>query len=81
MCLAVPAKIHEIDGQDAKVDFAGLRSVVSLALLPDARIGDFILVHAGFAIQKVDPEEAAEIIELFRQVEAMKEGGIESPHD
>ena len=72
MCLAVPAKILEITGQDAKVDFAGLKSTVSLALLPEALPGDFILVHAGFAIQKLDAAEALEIIELFQQVQAIK---------
>jgi hydrogenase expression/formation protein HypC len=65
MCLAVPAKIIEITDMLATVEMSGVNRKVSLMLLPEGGIGDFVLVHAGFAIQKVDEAEAASLIELF----------------
>lgn len=57
MCLAVPAKIVNIDDQLASVEVNGVRRAASLMLLPEAAIGDYVLVHAGFAMQIVDEEE------------------------
>ena len=65
MCLAVPAKIVNIDDQLASVEVNGVRRAASLMLLPEAAIGDYVLVHAGFAMQIVDHEEA-ERIEALR---------------
>ncbi len=68
MCLAVPAKILHIEGHEAEVDFGGIRRTVSVQLLPQARVGDYVLVHTGFAIGLVDEEEALETLELLRQM-------------
>lgn len=69
MCLAVPAKIIEIDGESAIADMMGARREVSLRLLPSARIGDYVLVHAGFGIQIIAPEDARESIGLFDEID------------
>ena len=65
MCLAVPAKIVDIQDQLASVEVSGVRRAASLMLLPEAAVGDYVLVHAGFAMQIVDHEEA-ERIEALR---------------
>ena len=65
MCLAVPAKVVEIKDQLAAVELNGVRRAASLMLLPEARLGDYVLVHAGFAMQIVEAEEA-ERIEALR---------------
>ena len=65
MCLAVPAKVVEINDQLASVEVNGVRRAASMMLLPKARVGDYVLVHAGFAMQIVDHEEA-ERIEALR---------------
>ena len=65
MCLAVPAKVVEIKDQLAAVEVHGVRRAASLMLLPEAKLGDYVLVHAGFAMQIVDAEEA-ERIEALR---------------
>lgn len=69
MCVAVPGEILTLqpDGT-AEVDFGGTLRSVSLALLGDAAVGEFVIVHAGFALHKVDPEEARETLALFREV-------------
>lgn len=69
MCLAVPSKIVEIDGQLATVDVMGLRKQVSLLLLPEEpKIGDYVLVHAGFAINRMEPEQAEEALKIFEKL-------------
>ena len=65
MCLAVPAKVVEIKDQLAAVELNGVRRAASLMLLPEAKFGDYVLVHAGFAMQIVEAEEA-ERIEALR---------------
>ncbi len=69
MCLAVPAKILSIDGPQAEVEFGGIRRVISVQLLPEAKLGDYVLVHTGFAISVVDPQEAEITLDLLRQME------------
>ncbi|MEW6428035.1 MAG: HypC/HybG/HupF family hydrogenase formation chaperone [Thermodesulfobacteriota bacterium] len=69
MCIAVPSRIVAIDGMMATIDVDGARRRVSLMLLPDeAEIGEYVLVHAGFAIQKLDAEAGAESLALFREI-------------
>lgn len=68
MCLAVPAKIIEKKDQMAVVDLSGVQRNVSTMLLPEAQVGDFVLVHAGFAVQIVDEEEAARTNEALREL-------------
>lgn len=73
MCLAVPGEVTRIDQRRATVDFGGVVQQVLLDLLPDAQVGDYVLVHAGFAIQRLDPTEAGEILDLLAEVSAQKE--------
>lgn len=73
MCLGVPGKIVEIKElagfRSAVVDVAGTTREVSLMMLPDAKVGDFILIHAGYAMQVIDEAEAADTLRLLEQVE------------
>ncbi len=65
MCLAIPGKITEINGESATVDFGGLKKSANISLVPNLTINDYILVHAGFAIQKVDKEIAKKDLGLL----------------
>ncbi len=73
MCHAIPAKVVSIDpdSEMAKVSLDGVQKDVSLALVDDVQIGDYLLVHVGFALNKVSPEEAEKTLELFAQMYAM----------
>jgi len=75
MCIAVPSKIIEINNSLATVDVYGARKEISLLLLPEeAKIGDYVLVHAGFAIQKVDEAAARDALNLLQELsEKMEE--------
>jgi hydrogenase expression/formation protein HypC len=68
MCLAIPAKITKIDGNMATIDVGGVTRSASLMLLTEVAVGDYVIVHAGFAIHKVDPEEAQESLKLLREL-------------
>ncbi len=74
MCLAVPGKIISFKNSNAEVDFSGVRRAVSLDLVPDARKNDYVLVHAGFAIQVLDAKEAEETLKLFKEIYASTGG-------
>ncbi len=68
MCLAIPAKITSLDEDGlATVDILGVTRSISVDLTPQAKEGDFVLVHAGFAIEVVDPEFAAETLDIVKQ--------------
>jgi hydrogenase expression/formation protein HypC len=68
MCLAVPACVIErLDSDLAIIDAGGVRMRVSLALVPEAAVGDYVIVHAGFGISRLDAEEAAQTLALFSQ--------------
>ena len=70
MCLAIPARIVEIhDGDQAVVDLGGVRKEVSIALLDDVRVDDYVIVHVGYALNKIDPQEAEKTLQLFAQME------------
>ncbi|MGQ9584931.1 MAG: HypC/HybG/HupF family hydrogenase formation chaperone [Anaerolineae bacterium] len=73
MCLAIPTRIQSIDGLLAEVEMGGVRRTVSLALTPEARVGDYVIVHAGFAISVLDEQEAQESLRLFAEMEALDE--------
>ncbi|PPD57973.1 HypC/HybG/HupF family hydrogenase formation chaperone [Dehalogenimonas etheniformans] len=73
MCLAVPAKIVRIDDTIAEVDMAGTTVRASLVMVPDAKLGDYVLLHTGFAIQVLDEHEALETLELFKEMEMIPE--------
>ena len=67
MCLAVPAEVKEIKGETAIVDFGGVVSEVDITLV-EPKVGDYVLVHAGYAIQVLDREEAMETLKLWREI-------------
>jgi hydrogenase expression/formation protein HypC len=69
MCLAIPAKVISVDGASARVSIEDVEYTASLLLLDNVKPGDYIMLHAGFAIQKVDPEEAAETLRLLNEIE------------
>jgi hydrogenase expression/formation protein HypC len=69
MCLAIPAKVIRIEGTSALVAIEDVEYQASLLLLEDVHPGDFVMLHAGFAIEKVNPEEAAEMLKLLNEIE------------
>ncbi len=78
MCLAVPGKIVSIDATDpvlrcGKVNFGGIIKQINLAYVPEAKIGDYVLVHVGFAISTVDEAEAQEVFEYLRKMGELAE--------
>jgi hydrogenase expression/formation protein HypC len=72
MCVAIPAKIVSIEGTSADVEVGGISRSISVQLTPDAQKGDYVLVHAGFAIQLIDQEEARETLKLFEELEVLE---------
>jgi len=84
MCLAVPGRIISIDGADpllrsGRVDFAGVVKQVNLAYVPEVHVGDYVLVHVGFAINTIDEHEALQVFEYLREMGELAD--IESPGD
>jgi hydrogenase expression/formation protein HypC len=77
MCLAIPGKVLDLeqDGESrlARVEFGGITRKVSLDLVPEAGVGDYVIVHVGFAISKVDEEEAHRTLELLEQMSALQD--------
>jgi hydrogenase expression/formation protein HypC len=78
MCLAIPGKIDSISGQDpltrmGKIDFGGVFKEVSLAYVPEAVVGDYVIVHVGFAISRLDEEEATKVLGYLREMEELSE--------
>ena len=72
MCIAIPSKVVAIHDKMATIDVSGVRREVSLLLLPEeAAVGEYVLVHAGFAIQKIDREAAEEALKLIQEIEAL----------
>lgn len=69
MCLAIPARVVELSGDEtAVVDLGGVRKEVSLALVEDVALGDYLIIHVGFALNKLDPEEAEKTLALFAEM-------------
>ena len=78
MCLAIPGKVETITGDDAitrmgRVNFGGVIKEASLAYVPEARVGDYVIVHAGFALSKVDEAEAHKVFEYLQHMEELGE--------
>ena len=78
MCLAIPGKIESIDNEDSfsrmgRVNFSGIVKEVSLAYVPDAKIGDYVIVHAGFAINTLDEEEARKVFTYLEEIGELEE--------
>ena len=79
MCLAIPARVVELrDGDNAVVDLAGVRKEISLALVDNVVVGDYVIVHVGYALNKLDPEEAAKTLALFAEIGQFGQPGDES---
>ena len=76
MCLAVPVRVVQIEGMKAQVELGGLTRPISIMLVPDTQVGDYVLLHAGFAIQKLDEKEAEETLRLFAEID---EKALDSP--
>jgi hydrogenase expression/formation protein HypC len=77
MCLAVPGRVVSVAGEDpvlrtGRVDFGGVEKQVSLAFVPEAREGDYVLVHVGFAISRVDEAEAQKVFEYLKEIDALE---------
>jgi len=68
MCLAIPAKILRVMGSEAEADFGGIRRRINITLLDDVKEGDYVIVHAGFAIQKLSKEDAEKTLALWREI-------------
>jgi hydrogenase expression/formation protein HypC len=75
MCLAIPSKITKIENNMATIDVEGVQREASLLLLEDARVGDYVIVHAGFAISKLDQAAAQETLDLLREAIAAVDKG------
>ena len=78
MCLAVPGKILSISGDEpltrmAKVDFGGIQKDVSIAYVPDAKVGKYVIVHVGFALSVIDEEEAQKVFEYLKELDDLNE--------
>lgn len=71
MCLALPVKVVQVGaGDTAIVDLGGVKKEISLALLDGVKVGDYVILHVGYALSKLDPEEAAKTLALFAELEA-----------
>ena len=75
MCLAIPALIKSIEDKEAEVEIGGITRRISLWLTPEARVGDYALVHTGYAINILDQEEAEETLRLLREIAEVGEEG------
>ncbi len=78
MCLAIPGKIESISGDDpltrmGKINFGGILKEASLAYVPEARVGDYVIVHVGFALSRLDEDEAQKVFEYLKQIEELGE--------
>ena len=79
MCLALPCKVVAIDGETATIDVSGMKKDISLALLDDVAVGDYVIVHVGYALTKLDPDEAEKTLALFAEMgeQALQEAARE----
>ncbi len=75
MCLAIPSKIVKIENNIGTIDVDGVKRKTSLLLLEDAKVGDYVIVHAGFAIHKIDEQVAMESLKILRDTLSLVEGG------
>jgi hydrogenase expression/formation protein HypC len=78
MCLAIPGKVISITGDEplsrtGKIDFGGILKEANLAYVPEVKVGDYVIVHVGFAISRVDEEEAHKVFEYLREMEELAE--------
>lgn len=77
MCLAIPAKVVELsDNEQAVIDLGGVRKTISVALLEQVELGDYVIVHVGYALNRLDPEEARKTLELFAEMGMVDESQV-----
>ncbi|MCP3962367.1 MAG: HypC/HybG/HupF family hydrogenase formation chaperone [bacterium] len=86
MCLGVPGKVIEIMPDElgmtmGRVSFGGIVKEVCLAYVPEAEVGDYVVVHVGFAISRIDEEEAAQVFEYLREMGELEELDVPQPHE
>jgi hydrogenase expression/formation protein HypC len=80
MCLAIPMRVESIENATAVVDAAGTRRTVHIGLVDDVAVGDYLLVHAGYAIARVDEDEARRTLDLLEELSVSEEGAV-TPSD
>ena len=81
MCLAIPAQVVELRPDDkALVDLAGVRKEISLALVEGVAVGDYVIVHVGYALNKLDPDEAEKTLKLFAELGQLPDSGEPTVH-
>jgi hydrogenase expression/formation protein HypC len=68
MCLAIPARVKSIEGVEAEVEIGGVSRKASIMLTPEAKVGDYVLLHTGYAINVIDEEEAQETLKIFEEI-------------
>jgi hydrogenase expression/formation protein HypC len=73
MCLAIPTLIKSLDGQQAEVEIGGVKRTISVAMTPEAQVGDYVIVHTGFALSVLDQQEAEETLRLFAELAAFED--------
>lgn len=73
MCLAIPARIKSINGTEAEVEIGGITRQTNLMLTPEARVGDYVLLHAGYAINILDQAQAEETLAIFAEMSEIME--------
>ena len=73
MCLAIPARIVSINGENAEADIGGIRKTIGLMLTPNVQVGDYVLLHTGYSIGIVDANEAQETLALFKELAEVSE--------
>jgi hydrogenase expression/formation protein HypC len=78
MCLAIPGKIESVSGDEplarmGKINFGGILKEASLAYVPEAKVGDYVIVHVGFALSRLDEDEAQKVFEYLKQIEELGE--------
>lgn len=73
MCLAVPVRVTSINGNKAEVEIGGVRREVNISLTPEAKVGDYVLLHTGYAINVIDEAEAQETLRLIEEMVSLNE--------
>ncbi|MCK4322743.1 HypC/HybG/HupF family hydrogenase formation chaperone [candidate division WOR-3 bacterium] len=73
MCLAIPMKLIEVEGDKGIVELSGIKKEVSLKLLDEVKKGDYLIIHAGFAIQRVDEEDAQETFKIWEEIDKLED--------
>jgi len=82
MCLAIPVRVEELQADDmALVDMGGIKKSISIALVDEVVVGDYVILHVGYALNKVDAEEAEKTLELFKELESMSQLPPETEED